>query len=459
MTRRLARLVCAASVLLAWLAGATREASASGFSLDDFSARGLGTAYNGEAAAAEDPTTLFYNVAGATRLPGSQLALSGELVQFAAHFEDRGSTVNPRVGTERLRGTREADGGEIASIASLFLTHQLFERVWVGLAVAPPFGLSIDYDTDWVGRYHALLSDLKTIDVAPSIAVKVTETVSVGAGLDVQYVYAKLTSSIDLGTACELFAPRFGLPPSACGGVGLTPQSTDGFIRVRGDSWAVGYNLGVLWEPTPRTRVGLSYRSRIDQTLDADAQFRIPKRAAILQQTSGALVDSRATAELNLPELVRLGLYQELTPRVAVLTGIEWTHWSRFDELVLDFANPKQPPIVQPEKWHDTVRVGLGLLYRVRNVSILRAGFAYDQTPVPNEFRRTPRIPDHDRYWLSIGASTALTDTIRIDVGYAHLFSQATRIDNPDPLTGNVLRGRYSGSGNLFGAQVTWRFH
>jgi long-chain fatty acid transport protein len=457
MTRRWPKLACAAGALLASLA--TREAFASGFSLDDFSARGLGTAYSGEAAAAEDPTTLFYNVAGATRLPGSQLSLSGELVHFNANFEDHGSTVNPRVGNERLRGAREVNGGEIASLASLFVTHQLFDRVWVGLAVAPPYGLSIDYDTNWVGRYHALLSDMKTVDVAPSIAVKVTDTLSFGAGLDVQYVYAKLTSSLDLGTACELYAPQFGLPPSACAAVGLKPQSADGYIRVRGDSWAVGYNLGVLWEPMSGTRVGLSYRSRVDHTLDADAQFRVPKKAAILQQTTGALVDSAATAELNLPELVRLGLYQEITPRFAILTGIEWTHWSRFDELVLDFANPKQPPIVQPEKWQDTLRVGLGLLYRVTDLSILRAGFAYDETPVPNEFRRTPRIPDHDRYWASLGASTALTDTIRIDVGYAHLFSQNAKIDNPDPVTGNVLRGSYSGSGDLFGAQLTWRFH
>ncbi len=457
MRARIAAAVAAGIVAIVLTASAPREAAGGGFALDQGGR--AGSAFIGEAALGEDAVTLYYNPAGATRLPGSQLALGGQLVEFKAEFENHDSIENPKLGGAPLRGTPDANGGEIAEVGALSVTHQLSKRWWLGLAVSAPFGLLTEYDAGWVGRYHALNSNLKTIDVAPTVAFKVLDELSLGAGLDVQYAYAKLSSSLDLGGLCELNAPKFGTPASACGLVGLTPQSTDGYVRIRGTSWAVGYNVGLLWEPTAATRVGLSYRSRVDQTISGEAQFSIPKRAHILQQLSGALVNSGGSADLDLPDTIRLAIYHDIDPRWAIMTGVDVTRWSIFDNLVFRFDNPKQPPLMQPERFQDTLRTGLAVIYRLTDRWRLRGAFAYDETPVPNPERRTPRIPDHDRYGVALGATAALTDTLVAEFGYMRAFTHNARIDNRDPLTGNILRGSFTGGGNVFGAQIAWRFH
>ncbi len=452
------RRLWAFAIFVALLGPPARQAAAAGFQIQEQSARALGSAFVGEAAAAQDATTLFYNPAGATLLEGLQLDFSGTLVRVTGQFTNTGSTLNPRVGGGPLLGENEVDGGEIGFVGSGFLVYEVSDRWRLGLGVTAPWGLSVGFDRPWVGRYNGLTADLKTIDVAPTVAVKLLDQLSFGVGLDVQYAYVKLTNMIDLGSVCELNASQFGIPPEACGAVGLTPQSTDGHIRIRGTSWAVGYNLGFLWHPTSRTRVGLSYRSRIDQDIGADVTFDLPKRAQVLRQTSGALKNGGADATLNLPEVVRLGIYHAFTEQWAIQTGVDWTHWSRFDELVLNFDNPAQPALAEQEQWHDTWRTGLAVLYHPFERWGFRMGFAYDPTPVPNAEHRTPRIPDHDRYWLAAGVGYALTEQIKLQFGYAHVFSQNARSNAADPLTGNTLRGYYAGNADLFSAQVSWQF-
>src|SRR6185295_12884507 len=156
------------------------------------------------------------------------------------HFDNDGSHLSSAVGGGRLRGDEGGQAGGLGFLGSAYLAHQLTDRWRVGLGVTVPFGLRTNYDRSWVGRYHAILSELKTVDVAPSVAVKLPRGVSLGAGLDVQYAYAQLSNALDMGSICIENATRLGAPPGACGLLGLNPQSVDGFVRIKGTSWAVG---------------------------------------------------------------------------------------------------------------------------------------------------------------------------------------------------------------------------
>ncbi len=219
----------------------------------------------------------------------------------------------------------------------------------------------------------------------------------------------------------------------------------------RGDDWNASYNVGVLLSPLDTTRIGLAYRAYTHHRLGGSASFLIPKKAAILQRLSGALVDTGGNAALDLPDRVALSAFHQLTARWALLSDITWTHWSQFDQLVFNFENPKQPTIVQPERWKDSFRYSVGTRYEPTRRWSFRLGAAYDETPIPDDAHRTARIPDADRIWASFGIGFRFSDRMRFDFGYAHLFALAASARNPDPISGNVQVGSYSAHADIVG--------
>ena len=427
-----------------------------GFLLFEQTGRGLGSAYAGEGALATDPTTVYWNPAGMVLLPGTQLAASGFGVYTRNAFENRGSRLNPAVGG-LIPGNDGGNGGGFSLLSTFFLTHRLHDRVSLGIGVSTPFGLETDWDRGWVGRYHARLSRLQTININPSLAVRVTDWLSVGAGANAQWVNATLTSNIDLGTLCQLRIAAAGLPPSVCvDTLNLQPGKVDGYVRLRGEDWAGSWNLGLLFMPRDGTRIGLAYRSRSTQRLTGTAGFKIPPQAAILREQSGALRGTAARASVTLPDRASISFFQELRDDLHFLADVTWTNWSLFDELVFEFANPNQPDTVQPENWKDSLRYSLGLVYKLDEVWSFRGGFAYDESPVTSRVDVTPRIPDSDRYWMAIGVGIRPTSRIRIDLSYAHIFSPQQSTRNLDPTTGNRLIGNFESSADLFGFQITY---
>jgi long-chain fatty acid transport protein len=449
------RIVAAVAVATAVAVGPT-TAWPAGFMLFEQSARGLGSAFAGEAAAAEDASTIYYNPAGLGWVPGTQLVSAGFAIIPAATFDDGGSHVNRALGGGRLRGGEGGDAGGLALVPAIFVAHELGDGFHLGLGVSAPFGLETRYDHGWIGRYHAISSRLETTNVNPTIAYRPTDWLAIGVGADIDYAKARLTNAIDLGGVCEIFGARAGLPPGACTALGFPPQSTDGVVKVSGDDWGAGFNAGVMVAPWRTTRIGLAYRSSIEHELKGRATFFLPKKAAILRRASGALVDTGGSAAVELPERVSLAAFHEITSRWAVMADVTWTRWSRFDELVFRFENPKQPTIVQPEGWRDSFRYAIGLRYAPIPALGLRLGLAYDESAIPDAEHRTPRIPDADRVWLASGVAWRPTDRLRFDVGYAHLFALDTSIRNRDPVTGHVIRGDYSGEANIVAFQVTY---
>ncbi|MCG8368612.1 MAG: OmpP1/FadL family transporter [Pseudanabaenales cyanobacterium] len=413
--------------------GITPSAFASGFALVEQSVPNLGNAASGGAAGIDDASTIFFNPAGLTRLEGDSFVGAGYLILPTTKFRNQGSTV----GGAPALGGNGGDAGPTSFVPNLYGAWSLSDRVKVGIGVNAPFGLATEYDSDWVGRYQAIESELITININPTVAAKLTDNFSVGVGLDVQYARAELSNAIDFGSF-----------------IGLSQQA-DGLSEVEGDDWSVGYNVGVLYEPTETTRIGLAYRSAITHTLQGAADFAVPTAAAPLTAT-GQFTDTDASAELKLPDSLSFGVYQELSPQWSIVGDVTWTNWSRFEELRIEFDNPAQEDVVQPENWEDTVRIGFGINYKPDEIWTLRAGAAYDPSPVDDQFV-TAEIPDSDRFWVTVGAGYRPSDNISLDVAYAHLFFNDRAISQSDPVAGDLI-GTYESQADIVGVQFNWRF-
>ena len=446
------------SLLFTAIAFASSQSMASGFQLIEQSVSAMGSAYAGSESMASDATTVFFNPAGMSRLKGNQLSAGIHLISTSADFSNDGSYKNPlltgnAVVPGSLTGTDD-DGGTLGVVPNFYLVSEINPDLHLGLGINAPFGLATDYDSDWIGRYHAIKSEVKTIDLNPALSYRVNDRLSVGFGISAQYLKAKLTNAVDFGTVC---IGSFGAVP--CGGAGVVPLASDGKAEVEGDSWAFGYNLGLLYQFSEQTRLGLSYRSKISHDLDGDAEFRVPAsfQGLLTFVGSSAFTATGASAEVDLPETAIISLFHQINPKWAVMGEIAWTRWSRFEELRIQFDNPAQPDSVQPENWDDSWRFSLGVNYAPNTKWTYRAGAAYDQTPVPSAKERTARIPGNSRTWLALGVGYNVSQNLSLDVGYAHLFVDNTEIDHAAS-TGHVLVGDYDNSVDIFSAQLSYKF-
>jgi long-chain fatty acid transport protein len=453
MATRLGKTALSVLALVA-AAGVAGRADAAGFQLFEQSPSGQGDAFAGAAAAAEDASTIFYNPAGMTYLKGPEAIAGVHIVWPEATFKPHtATTINGP-----LTGKRTPDGGEVAEIPNLYGSLPLDYGLTAGIGVSAPFGLVTDYGGTWIGRYHAQRTDLRTVDVNPSLAWKATDWLSIGGGFDVLRADAELTNAIDFGSICAVAAD--GL----CGLFGLSPQANDGQVKFRASDTTTAYNAGVMLQPLEHTRIGLTYRSSYVLNFSGGAEFSVPTAFRSFQgftHTSAAFTTTGARAKITLPETASAAVYQEITPKWAVLGDVTWTRWSRFKNLTVQFDNPAQPEQTVHEGWHNTFREAAGVLYSPNEKSKLRFGIAYDPTPVPTR-NRTFRIPDDDRFWLSIGYNLHVWEGLSVDAAYTHIFvlrnaevnATSTNPANPQ----GTVSGTYDAQVNIFAVGLKYQF-
>ncbi|HFD79843.1 MAG TPA: aromatic hydrocarbon degradation protein [Gammaproteobacteria bacterium] len=425
---------------------------ASGFALQEQSASQMGNAFAGGAAIANDASTVYFNPAGMTRLP-TQLVVGAHFVSPSAKFS--GSATDP-AGLP-TSGSNGGDAGQSGIVPNLYFSMPVGQGLFVGLGINAPFGLSTKYKAEWKGRYQAIESEVRTVNINPSIAFQVNERLSVGFGADFQYMDAKLTQAVDQGSLClptyqKLEAAGVPLPaPPATICAGLVPQGADAFAKVTGDNWAGGYNLGLLYQATDSTRIGFSFRSQIRQNLIGNAKFRntVPQFTSI-----NVFTNTNASAKVDLPQSASLSIYQDVNEHWSVMADATWTKWSNFDDLVIEYDS-SQPDTAIDESWNDTMRYALGVDYRYNSSWTFRIGGAYDETPIPNARHRTARIPGENRKWVSVGFGYQATPNLGIDVGYSHLFVSDPKIQEDRPTTG-TLTGEYDAEVDILSAQLVW---
>jgi long-chain fatty acid transport protein len=452
----------------------SHQAIGSGFAVIEHSASGMGNAFAGAAAIAEDASTAWFNPAGLTRFKEPQLVLSGHVIIPTADFTDKGSFVNAALtgGTVvpgSLRGSND-DGGAVGIVPNLYYTRALNDTTWFGFSLNAPFGLATDYKSDWVGRYHALESAVAALNINPSLAWRINDKLSFGAGISAQYITVTLSNAIDSAAACLSIAATNPLLAAACtqAGVGVDGNgvplagnlATDSKANIEdADDWSFGFNFGFMYEPSQATRIGFSYRSEIEQEPEGDVDFTLnPGFAAVLAGAGIPLFqDGAVSAGAALPASVSFSVAHTVNNKLQLLGDITWTGWSSFEELRIKFANPLQPDAFTDESWEDVFRYSIGANYQYNKDLILRAGLAFDEEAIPDESFRTPRIPGNDRTWISFGAGYKFREHIDLDFGFSHLFVADTPIDHINE-NGYGIRGVYEADVNILSSQLTWKF-
>ena len=443
------------SVIVVLVLGVTGSALASGFALIEQSAKLHGNSYAGAAAIAEDGSTVFFNPAGMTKIDGKLVTTGLQLVMPQAEFNNEDSAYG--LGGS-LAGGNGGDGGETGFVPALFFVQTLGNGISYGLGINVPFGLATKYDDGWVGRYHALESKVQTLNINPSIAYKVNDMFSFGVGVSAQRIDAKVTNAIDFGGLDAVNA--FGI---GAGALGLTPQDSDGKASLEGDDWSFGFNFGATLDLPQGTTIGVAYRSKIKHNLEGDAKFSVPASVAAALQPAGLFSNSSVRAEVELPASASISIFQKINDQWAVMADYTWTEWSSLPELRFEFGNNMSDGVTTLN-WEDSNRYAIGLTYTPSEKLTLRTGLTFDETPIPNDAARTPRIPCADRTWISIGSGYAFSESLSIDTAYSHLFVDDPKLakETGAPTSENFFRGAltgtYDASVDIFSAQVSYRF-
>lgn len=444
---------------------ASSAALASGFALLEQSASRLGTAFSGTAAAADDASTIFYNPAGLARLTGNELLVVASGVLIGSEFNN----TNSQAALAQPLGGEGGDAGGWNAVPAGYFALPLNDQLAVGLGVNAPFGLKLEYDNGWMGRFQALNSEIKTYNFDPSLSWRLSKQLSLGVGVDYQRIQAELTNGVNytavVAQGLQGLVAAGQLPASAVPGLIAANAGLEGHTSVRGDDSSWGFNAGLLYEFSDDTRVGLSYRSTVDYTLEGSVRFRPatatnPVGAGIIASASApgaALATGPARVDLKLPDIATASLYHRMG-KVELVADVAWTGWSSIQELRI-VRGAGQLLSVTPERWKDTWRYAIGATYRLDDQWKLRGGVAHDGTNVPDS-TRTARLPDSERTWVAVGAQWNPGGAWVIDVGYAHLFAEDVPLNQDD---GNAaargfLIGEQQSAVDIVSAQVAYKF-
>ena len=347
------------------------NASAAGFALLEQNTSGLGNAYAGQAASAQDASTIFFNPAGMTLLPDRQIVLSANGVKPTANFSNTAST--PPAGRAGLTGNG-GDAGDWAVVPSLYAAFAITPDLRLGIGINSPFGLKTEYDAPWFGQYQALTSKLETINVNPALAYRVNNWVIPRCGSQLAEAKAELSNMVYLGAA------------------------GDGQAQVEGDSDAWAATSRVPDQPGHAAE-GIAYRSNIKQDLEGDVTFTLPAGFPALP----AVANGPVTASIDSPETASLSVFQRFNDKWDIMADITWTHWSRFQDLTVLRSNGTVLT-TQPENWSDTWRFSIGLNYRATEKLMWRFGTSYDQTPVSDAYSYAPHTGSGPRMGRNRGA-------------------------------------------------------
>ena len=430
--------------------GVSQSANAAGFAIAEQSGTGLGNAYAGGAASAEDASTIWYNPAGMTRLKGSNAVVAIHSITPSMKFKDNGSTSSVLVGSPASTGSDGGDAGVSAVVPNIYFSTPLSSDITFGAAINAPFGLSTEYDKTWKGRYFGVESAIEVVNLNTSLGFKVDEHLSLGVGLNLQKMEVLLSKAINQLAVCNA-VPGLG---TVCGtGVGSTP-ATDGFAEVEGTSNSWGANLGLMYEFNDAMRLGFAYRSVVRHKIKGDGKFT---DVNVALDANGFFQNTDASADITLPATASVSYYQDIMSNLALMADVTWTEWSQLDEVRIQYRQGTQGDTVEELGWSNTMRYAVGATYRPIPALALRAGVALDGSPVTSARKRTVRLPDNDRLWLSVGVGYEVIRGLELDVSYTSITMDDAEIDANETLNGN-LKGDYKLSTNILSAQANWSF-
>jgi long-chain fatty acid transport protein len=399
----------------------------------------------GRTSTADNSAVIFNNPAALVDLPTHSVLIEGQYYDTSVTFHDTGSM---DVGGNSLSGGNGGDAGITQVVPGFYFANALNQHWSYGLALNVPFGLSVKWPSNWVGRYQVTESGIKTVNVNPTAAYRVSPSVSIGFGISAQYTSVKLANAIDFGAVC-----LSQLSVATCTGLGMTPQAADGKVTVKGDDWGYGYNIGLYFTPSPATHVGVSYRSKIDYKLQGTADFSIPSQAAVFNP---AFSDTHVSVPLTLPEMFAAGISHAVTAKLVISADATWVRWSRIKSFDFTFANPSQPALSISRNWKDTWRYAVGVEFRKDSKWKLQGGIAYAESAIPDN-TLDPAIPIADAWWYSAGFLYAISGTTSLGAGINHV-EFADRAVNHTGVYNDSLRGTLYPRLNMYSVQLKWTY-
>jgi long-chain fatty acid transport protein len=405
------------------------QAQAGGFAVREQSAYFQGTSFAGNAAGGPAISSMFWNPATITQAGlGLTMEKDGSYIIPQSRITPSVATTGTGANILGLGESREM--GTNALAPSSYLVYGLSDRIWLGLGLNAPFGLNTKPGPLWAGMFYSRESDVFGLNFNPNVAVKVTDWLSVGVGAQAQYLKVKLESAFPGSGTFPPFGP-------------LLPDT----LHVKGQSWDLGFTAGVTITPTKWTTIGIGYRSQIDSTLRGGVERPLFVSPPVVVPAAKLIFN----ADVPLPDIVTASIRQKITETFTAMATVEWTNWSRFTTVPVSLEAPVAPPGIPtalPFEWQDGWFFSVGAEYQLSPKMSLRAGVAYEISPITDEVRAT-RLPDNDRIWLSVGATYNWTERLALELAYSHIFVDDAPINLvPGNPTFNPVLGTFVGVGH-----------
>lgn len=462
------------SVLFA-LGAVAQQAAASGYHFGTQSVNSQSTA-NAAAAEAADASTLFYNPAGLSKLD-NQISVNANLVFPHIEYSEAQA--------KYFRGDAEVQGSDSGKITKntlaphVYGAYKINENTTLGLGVYVPFASSTEYQHDSKLRFSLNQLGLTAVAIEPALAFKVNEKYALAAGVVAQYAKADIRKYADWSASYPSTAIPVNPTQAASAANPTVAQAGgraafEGYAKVKGDDWGFGYHLAWLYDVNDRVRVGVNYRSKVTHSLEGEAEWIATGKMSQLLRgqfaQNGYKAKEGARTKIVTPESLSVhGMYR-VNDKVNVFGDITWTRHSRFNQVDLYFENEKtvanrvksNVTTIKPN-WRDTFKVGLGGSYQYSDSLQLRAGVAFDQSPVRSADSRLNTLPDGNRIWWSAGFKYNVKQKHVIDVAYSHVHINDTRFTTTaasgnDVDSKGAASAKFKNYANIFGVQYTYKF-
>lgn len=415
--------------LIACSLGLSTSALANGVYLNEQSASAAGTAYAGRSSSALDASTLYSNPAGLSKISRTEISGGFALVEANVDINDAHGAAN---------GTNKGDSVPSAAIPFGFFSTPVNDRFTAGIGLYVPAGLTNDYEDSYQGRYFGSYSAAKVITLQPTLALRINDRISIGAGPTFNRIDGKLQNYL---------------------ATGALNNGTDTRISVSGDDTAIGYNLGILADITDNTTWGLTYHSKVDYHLEGTTKVTdAPAFLGVNGKYDGRL-------DITLPETIDTSITHHFDDRWTGYLGTVWSRWERLEKIEVNNSGvpssavgSRLAQITEPLNWHNTWSFAVGGAYQMSPEVTLRAGFAYDPSPTDNQ-NRNVRIPTGNRKSIALGMGYSPSADFTVDLAYGYIRESKASVSQSDE---SALKPSYSASyknsGQGLVTQFTYRY-
>jgi len=409
-------------------------AQASGFQVRETSGTLQGSSYAGMSTLTTEASTMGNNPGSVGLYEETTYSVGGSIIRPVAKARNISAKGGARTNTQTFNQGSYKDMAQDAFVPNAHAVWKLNEKFNLGISITSPWGLVTDYEPDFGGRFYGTTSSIKTINIKPVLAYRFDNGLSVGLGPQIQQMDAALSKSVT-----------------------NLAGSGEGNSKVSGDSVDFGWTTGINWEVVDGTRIGVAYNSEVKHDLKGKIDFDSAAESLTL-----AYVDRNATAEVITPESFTFGASHDLSDKWTVMADAQWTNWNSIDTLTFNFDGRTLASVASSTSSSDEFKWGsawfgaLGTRYQYDENWAFTGGLAFDETPVKDKYRSV-RLPDSNRYWVSVGAQYKVADWVDFHLGYTHIFAHTAEVNLSDDNLGSYSAA-YDAQVDIIALQANFKF-